>query len=170
MTTPDATTPNPVAVPDAFYVVKHVAALYRRTMDGDNVETIYALVGSVRFVVYRHHFGAAELCLEDRESPLDAGRRVLGRLTLPRRGVFTGVGDDVEDEMRDALPRIARAAMSIAYPDCTSMLASSGLNVDSLALLVSIYLACAQSQCEHEAKVSAQLEAEWAAEGDGGAA
>jgi hypothetical protein len=157
-------------------IPSHIASLYRRTMDGADCETACALVGTVRLRVVRWHhiFNGASLVIEDRDTPEHSADTVtLARLVLPRHGVRScgpevdaaGDADDIADEVQEALPRIAGAALAIIHPDGSSRLQSAGVGLDALGLLARIYRECAASQVEAE-----RLEQVAAAELDGGAA
>ena len=154
---------SPMTIADS--VTRHLVDLYRRTMDGADCEIAQALVGTVQLRVVRH-FGDAELVIEP--APSTAPKLpapAIAKLVLPRRGVFCGYDTDVADEVQDALPRIAKAALAITKADGTSRLQSAGADLDALGLLVRIFRECAASQVEAE-----RLEQVAAAELDGGAA
>jgi len=139
-------------------LVASVVSLYRRTMDGEDVEHLTATHGDLELRLARPGYWETTptLCVG---SPF--GWHPL--FDLPGRGFRSGADDpaDVENETDAALPAIARGTRAHFATDGSP----HPLGIDPLSLLVRIYRECAASQVEAE-----RLEQVAAAELGGGAA
>ena len=139
-------------------IVASTVSLYRRTMNGEDVEHLEVTRGDLELRLARPGYWETTptLCVG---SPF--GWHPLFK--LPGRGFRSGADDpaDVENETDAALSAIARAARAHFGTDGTA----HPLGIDPLSLLVRIYRECAASQVEAE-----RLQQVAAAEEDGGAA
>ena len=145
-------------------LVASVVSLYRRTMDGEDVEHLDAklslpLMGRLRFCIGAPSYRGDRVTLYVDDCP----GAILAQMPLPAHGIRDGFddGSDIADAREGAMKAIAHAALAIS--DSSGVAHCGG--IDPLSLLVRIYRECAASQVEAE-----RLEQVAAAEEDGGAA